>query len=336
MKSIQRCMPTFWRAATGRNNEVRAGRFPFGRRNPAQAPAAGARSRPGNSKSSVFGGFCAVRIACLLAVCGLAASCDSGGGGSAPAIRAGETQVWYGRANTWATSGPDVLRADVEACAAAGITGYMIELCGWNDFNPVPDDVAMALMDDVYHQLVGWCRSLGLWLFVSVANDNAGLNRYGDRGIPLSAQTAKIERCIEMIREHGSGNVIVQPCAETRTAAGLQLEARCAERLGGFTLVCNGNFGRPAHVEPWASFRAWHPLVFGDYPSDALVISDTGNMIRMLSANGSVDGPGDPAKLRAWVREVQASGAPVAGYYVLRYAQHDAPAIQALGEGLQP
>ncbi len=254
-----------------------------------------------------------------------------------PPIRAGETQAWYGRANTWASAGLAALQADVAACADAGVSGYIIELGGWGGTATFGSEAAKAATETAYRQLLGWCRSRGLWLFVTIGNDNTGFSRYGDPGIPLAAQADWIEWAIDLIRSHGAQNVVVQPCAETKTAAGYQLEARCAERLDGFTLVCNGNEGRPVQTEPWAAFRAWHPLLgTDDYPSDALIVSDSGDLIRLLSRDGSMDGPGDPDKLRAWVRMVKAKGSPVAGYYAFRNAQHDAPAIQALGEGLRP
>ena len=276
-----------------------------------------------------------IRGVVFSSICSFVAGCDDEAN-SPPPIHAGETQAWYGRANAWASAGLDALRTDVDACADAGVTGYMIELGGWGASTVFENDAAKAATEEAYGKLVGWCRSRGLWLFVTVGNDNAGFGGYGDRGIPLSKQTDTLEWAIDLVRSNGAQNVIVQPCAETKTATGFWLEERCAEQLDSFTLVCNGTGGRPAQTTPWASFRAWHPLLGEDSPPDALIISDSGDLIRLLSRDGSLDGPGDPDKLRAWVRRVKAKGSPVAGYYAFRNAQHDAPAIQALGEGLQP
>lgn len=275
-------------------------------------------------------------IAWLLLIGGFVTCCEDESK-DPPPICEGETQAWYGRANTWASAGLDALQDDIDACADAGVSGYIIELGGWGATTVFGNDAAKAATETAYAKLVGWCRSRGLWLFVTIGNDNAGFGGYGDSGIPLSAQSDWIEWAINLVRSHGAQNVIVQPCAETKTAAGFQLEARCAERLDGFTLVCNGNGGRPAQTAPWASFRAWHPLVgTDDYPPDALIISDSGGLTRLLARNGSLDGPGDPDKLRDWVRIIKANGSLVAGYYAFRNAQHDAPAIQAMGEGLLP
>ena len=272
----------------------------------------------------------------LFLICGLVPGCDDGDSDpSPPPIREGETQVWYGRVNTWAAAGLDVLRADVAACADSGVTGYMIELETWGDSTMGTDKEVPAATAEAYRNLVGWCRKEGLWLFVSVGNDNAGSGGYGDRGVPLSKVTERLEKLVELIRSRGSRNVIVQPCAETRTAAGMWIENLCVERLAGFPLAYNGNSGRPGNVPSWASFRAYHPLLGQVFPPDALIISDSGDLIRALSTDGSLGGPGDPDKLRAWVGMVKAAGAPVAGYYAFQHAGHDAPAIQALGQGLR-
>ena len=296
----------------------------------------GVRRRRGAERKGV--GLRAWVVACALG--GSIAGCGGGdadgwGTESAPAVRQGKTQVWYGRANAWAAGGLDALRADVEACAAAGVSGYMIELLGWGAVTTTDDEALKETTADAYANLVSWCRSLGLWLFVSVGNDNAGFGGYGDRGVPLSTQTELLDWAIDLVRSHGAANVIVQPCAETKTATGAWLEARCAERLAGFTLVNNGNGGRPAQAASWAEFRVWHPLLGSDNPPDALIVSDSGDLIRILASDHSLDGPGDPERLRAWVHLVKANGCPVAGYYAFLHAQHDAPAIQALGEALR-
>lgn len=241
---------------------------------------------------------------------------------------AGKFQVWYGRVNTWASSGKKAVEKDVAACAKAGVAGYMIEMAGWARPDAWTEEW-LKQIEKAYLHLLRECRRRGLWLFVSVVNDNMGSGKYGDKKIPLSAVVAQARRLAEIVKEGGRDNVIVQPVAETQTSAGRQFESWCVAFLGGFPLVYNGG-SRPAGIPGGFQFRAWHPFKTSDgIPSDALAVSDTGSIIMQLGAG--LDGPARPDTLEAWARRCRGMGCPVAGYYAFQFAGHDANGIKALG-----
>jgi hypothetical protein len=278
--------------------------------------------------SGIYRAACAVALA---AIAGCATVDTLLPTRSPPAIQAGQTQCWYGRVNEWA-SDSRVLRADISLCASEGVSGYMIELASFGAGRAVWNDpAAMARVEAAYAAAVAQCRARGLWLFVSIVNDNMGSRKYGDPGIPLSAVMDQARQLCAMVKRHGPSNVAVQPVAETQTSAGKQFEAHCLKELSGFTLVYNGA-SRPGGVPSGYRCRAWHPFKTSDVvPRDALAVSDTGSIIIALSSNGTLDGPGDPAAIEAWTRRIRAAGCPVAGYYAFLRKAHDPDAIRALG-----
>ena len=68
-------------------------------------------------------------------------------------------------------------------------------------------------------------------------------------------------------------------------------------------------------------------------PSNALVVSDHGLIIREL-ANGSLDGPGNPAKVSEFARLCKVKGCPVCGYYAFKHEKFDGKTIEALGKAM--
>lgn len=267
-----------------------------------------------------------VVVLVLAVVAGLAVWLLSGRRKAPPRI-GGKFQTWYGRVNTWAASEKS-LDKDVQAMAKAGVTGYAIELMGWARSDAWTD----KWLDQTgarYRYLLSLCRRHGLWLFVSIVNDNMGSRKYGDPGVPLSAVMPQARRLAQTVKDGGKDNVIVQPVAETTTAAGRQFEAWCVSQFAGWPLVYNGG-SRPGGIPAGYSFRAWHPFKIADkVPSDAIVVSDTGMIIAQLGVG--LDGPAKPDTLEAWARKVRASGCPVCCYYAFKFSGHDAPAIKALG-----
>lgn len=250
-----------------------------------------------------------------------------------PALAAGKTRTGYGRANCWAGAGKSTLRKDLVACAAAGVDLHTVEMAGWAETSVFGDAKRLADAQALYGWLVGQCRALGLWLLVSIANDNAGSGKYGDRGVGLARATADLHALAECVRRNGADNVLVQPVAETRTDAGRAFEAHCAALLTGFELVNNAG-SRPAGAGAMRHF-AWHPFKVADIagaPEGALVVSDTGSIV--LELGGSLDGPGNPAALKRYVAAVKARGCPAAVYYAFLRQAHDAAAIKALGAGV--
>ena len=239
-------------------------------------------------------------------------------------------QTWYGRVNTWQSAGWSLLKKDIVRCAKEGVTGYIVEMAGWAR----ADAWSKAWLDAVdrdYKQALKLCRKKGLWLFVSIVNDNMGLGKYGDKGKPLSALTGEAHVLCDIIKRHGHKNVIVQPVAETRTQAGRNFEQHCVRELGEkFQLVYNDG-SRPSGVPSGFKFRAWHQFNVTDpVPADALSISDTGQIITQLGEG--LNGPGKPQMLKSWAKAIKNMGCPVAGYYAFKYAGHDKPAIKALGK----
>ncbi len=244
----------------------------------------------------------------------------------------GKTQAWYGRVNAWAQDSK-ALKKDVEACANAGVTGYMIEMMGWARYDAWTPKW-LKETEEAYELLVKLCRRHGLWLFVSIVNDNMGSRKYGDPGIKLSSVYDKALDLARIVRDNGRDNVIVQPVAETTTDAGRKFEQDCVGILGGkFPLVYNGG-SRPGGIPGGWQFRAWHPFKVKDkVPADALAISDTGSIIMQLGVG--LDGPAHPFALEDWARRIRAQGCPVAGYYAFKRAGHDAAAIKALGRAIK-
>jgi len=244
-------------------------------------------------------------------------------------VLAGATQVWYGRVNWWAVAGKKALQKDLIECAASGVSGYMIEMAGWAGTSAIGRE---AEIKSRYTFLVEQCRVLGLWLFVSVVNDNSGSGKYGDTGPHLEDSNGTSRALIQCIMDNGPLNVIVQPVAETYSAGGRSIEAYAVRVLGAhdFKLVSNEG-SRPEIKAEWAHYRAWHPFNVTDrIPRDALAVSDTGKIIQQLGSG--LSGPGNPMALLDWVSRIRRIGCPVAGYYAFLRKDHDKAAIRALGD----
>jgi len=241
-------------------------------------------------------------------------------------------QTWYGIVNSWANDAK-LMDKVVDECADAGVSGIHIELCGWARYDAwTPDWVAKTAK--AYRRLVRRCRRRGLWLFVSVANDNMGSRKYGDPGIKLASVYDAVLQLVAVIRDEGSDNVIVQPTGETQTPAGVRLERDCIEMLKGFPLVYNGAMGRPKGIPAGFAWRAWHPFKVSDNPpNDAIVVSDTGSIV--LQLGGGYNTPANPADLETWARRISNCGCPVACYYAFLYHGLDKPAIKALGQAAE-
>ena len=244
-------------------------------------------------------------------------------------IKQGGFQVWYGLVNAWAMV-PETMDKVVDECAEAGVSGIHIELAGWAR-SGMWTDKWLADTAKAYRRLLARCRRRGLWLFVSIANDNMGSRKYGDPGIRMAVVYDKVLKLVQLVRDEGPDNVIVQPVGETQTPAGVKLEQDCILMLyPEFKLVYNGGMGRPSTLPAGFKFRAWHPFKVGDKPpADAIAVSDTGSIIMQLGVG--LNGPAHPDTLEAWARHIRACGCPVACYYAFLHDQLDKPAIKALG-----
>jgi hypothetical protein len=240
-------------------------------------------------------------------------------------------QTWYGRVNNW--TDVTVTQKDLPACHKYGVDGYMIEMAGWKH-NPDEQWTQPWINETAqsYKRLVKACRKNGLWLFVSIVNDNMGLHKDGDKQPHLEKVIPQAQQLAQIIKKFGPRNVIVQPVAETQTPAGEDFQRYCINYLKGFTLVYNGQVGFPSDTIAGMPFMAVHPAFMDTpIPQGALAISDNGSIIKQLAINHSGDGKGNPALLVQWATHVKACRALVAGYYAYRCHDFDEEAIKALG-----
>lgn len=249
-----------------------------------------------------------------------------------PKIEQGRTQTWYGRVNRWTLS-RHTLEQELDLMQECGVSGYMIELAGWgrHDQEPWCEEWLKTIRRE-YRHLVKECRKRDLWLFVSIVNDNMGKGKYGDTGPALEAVYNYALRLAEIIKQFGTKNIIIQPVAETNTEAGRRFEEHCAENLDSFILVYNGSGGFPKHCPEEFDFRAVHPShIVSTVPTDALIISDHGLIIRELAFDGGLESRGNPEKVKRWVNRLSQQGVPVVGYYAFKYEEYDPDTIRALG-----
>lgn len=249
-------------------------------------------------------------------------------------IRQGDTQPWYGRVNYWANS-KSLVKKETRTMRRYGTSGYIIEMAGWaGSANNRWTEDWLREIDNRYKHLVRHCRKNGLWLFVSIVNDNMGTGKYDDPGIPLSEVFPQAQQLCQIVKKHGNKNVIVQPVAETRTPAGQQFETYCLQNLSEFIMVYNGDYGRPDSMPQGYDYKAYHPHRTVDaVPSEAFIISDTGSIILELSIDSTYDGKGNPDKLKEWFKLVEnRNQPPVCGYYAFKRKDFDKESIKALGE----
>lgn len=239
---------------------------------------------------------------------------------------------FYGRVNMWCAGGNDALRKDIEVCASCGV-GYQIEMAGWGNGQTAFDgtDMLTAAMT-MYRQLHGWCKAAGIPLFVSISNWNITISKYGNKGRPFASIVPAAKKLAQAVLECGGKEwVYVQPVAETGKgdSAAVAFEKWCGNLFAGWKLVYNGGSRPSKPAYGWPLF-AYHPNAATDGGKPGgISISDTGAIIKQLSGNGTLDGPGDPVKIATWFSNCKASGAVGAGYYGFQRGTHDPFAIRA-------
>ena len=247
-------------------------------------------------------------------------------------ITNGKTQTWYGRVNFWAKD-MSLLKKELNALVKAGCSGYMIEMAGWaNSTGDMWTDKWIKEIEKKYTDFIEMCRARGLWAFVSVVNDNLGSGKYGDnRQHTIKSEYAKCQKLVQIVKKVGKDNVVIQPVAETQTAAGKQFEQYCIKELGGFKLCYNGAGGHPGGAIGSCQFYAVHPSkCSAANPGNAFVISDHGLIIRELNG-GPLVGHGNVAKIKQWKELNAKRGCPVVGYYAFQVQDFDKDAINAMG-----
>ena len=250
-----------------------------------------------------------------------------------PAIEQNHTQAWYGRVNRWTLS-RDILHQELDLMQECGVSGYMIEMASWARYQKQPwDETWIKMIKREYRHLLKECRKRDIWLFVSIVNDNMGKGKYGDTGPALEEVYDYALKLAKIIKRCGSKGVIIQPVAETNTQAGKRFELECITLFDGFTLIYNGDYGSPKTCPNGYDFRAVHPShITSNVPTDAIIISDHGVIIRELSIDGGLESKGDPNKVKMWVEKLSQQGVPVVGYYAFKYEDFDPDTILALGK----
>lgn len=239
-------------------------------------------------------------------------------------------QKWYGRVNFWMNM--TASKKDIEACVKYHLDGYMIEMAGWSGSAGAEpwSDAWISKIESNYKKLVKLCRAAGIWLFVSIVNDNMGQGKYGDKNPKLEKVIGQAKKLVAIVKSAGKDNVIVQPVAETQTTAGKQFDTYCKSELANFQLVYNGQGGQPTN-NGGMNFRAYHPSSVGrQIAGDAFAVSDHGAIIKEL-ANNTYDGPVNPQKVTAWYNNIKSWGCPVMGYYAFLVQNHDKFTIQTIG-----
>ena len=255
-------------------------------------------------------------------------------------IVSGKTQGWYGRVNSWSCGKKFVLRRDLDLCKKYGVDGYHIELVGWTDFDKDPASYRSQkyykTVRNRYKWLVKACRARGLWLFVSVVNDNAG--KHGEANNPrLEQQQDNVRFAFEQVFKNGPRNVIVQPVAEIQTGYGSKLNHQMTAELvsAGFQTVYNGA-GRASAPGDGSHWYAVHPAHVTDtYKPPAFVVSDHSLIIRELNKGNTLDGMGNPGAIKWWRYRCIMAGNPVVCFYHYAYdggKGSDKKAIRAMGE----
>lgn len=250
-------------------------------------------------------------------------------------LQPGKTRKFYGRVNTWASDKKSNLRKDLIACYANGINGYHIELASWGgDASVWESSSRIKNVKKRYEWLVDQCRALGLYLFVSVVNDNMGKGKYGDTGPKLEQVYDQAIDLANFVKKCGKKNVLVQPVAETQTSAGKRFDAYCIGALNEFELVNNSSGGRPATTNGM-KYRAWHPASIAAIrqikgASNCIISSDHGLLIREISYG--LDGKLKPEQMKPFYQACKDIGALCCCFYAFLYKGHDDKGIKAFGK----
>ncbi len=237
--------------------------------------------------------------------------------------------LYYGRVNRWMVDLPK-LKKEIRECGKAKI-GYHIELLGWSRYSG-GSDAMKAEIETAYKALLDYCTLYGVPVFVSIANDNAGQGKYGDKSPRLEKQRALLDWALQLVLKHGHKVVVlVQPVAEIQSSFGATWDAQANALLidAGFATCYNGSAGRPSGASNHTT-RAWHPQKTSDkVPSGAFCVSDCGSII--LQLNEGYDGKGKPDTIRAYVRRCREMGCTGYAHYAFLYnGDVDAAAIRAV------
>ena len=265
----------------------------------------------------------ALAIAAALALLSLGSGCDDSDASEGvvyPAPRAvlasGETLLFGGWVDDWCWVPEETLRAQIDAMQDAGWDGYLIEMGGSARWRGHTEEEARAILAERYSVLVDMLAARRMKLLNSIQNDNAGKGKYGDKSPPLSKQTAFSHWLVNLVSAVGRPDVVlVQPVAETESAAGFALEQYCATVLTNFTLVNNAG-SRPDERPTWAHYNADHPWSIEKTAREDIVVNDTSTFIRELDANGNMTGATNPDRVMAAYQKCRSLGVKLFGLYL--------------------
>ena len=265
-----------------------------------------------------------------------------GGGDDSPAapsstpvrLDPGATLLGAGWVNDWLWVPADLLREQICAMADNGWDAYLIEMGGAARWNGHTEAEARTALAERYPLLVQWCADEGLILLNSVQNDNAGQGKFGDQSPPLSGQVSFSAFLVNLIATVGRPDVVlVQPVAETQTAAGVDLERLCANNLSHFTLVNNAG-SRPDTKPVWADYNATHPWTLSTIYSEDIIVGDTTPFIIQMDADGDMSGFTNPAMVQEAYDASRSAGSLLFGVYI--FDAGPTPAVDyATLEGVQ-
>lgn len=168
---------------------------------------------------------------------------------SAPIISRNHYQWWYGSVNCWAVkvNGHYPFEAQIPELIKVGCTGYHIEMFGWK--GGLNSDATMSVVRDAYRKLVTQCRENKMWLFVDVINGNwngpntrwtAGVTNYDKLYVGYIVDHYG-QTMIDIIKENGPQNVIIQPIGEPGSKGQVsdchRFQDMCCDQLQGYILV---------------------------------------------------------------------------------------------------
>ena len=269
------------------------------------------------------------------------------------------TQYWYGRVNYWMTN-KRTIETEIAEMKSHGVSGYMIEMAGWRSgdgdirapkgsakYNGFINGITSA-----YTHLHSLCKQNGLWLFVSIVNDNALETKHNNDEIDQYHYYNDVARDLfNIILTAGGENVIIQPSAELaeyrntkkhgriRNTEGPRFQsdviAKCKELK--IPTVNNASGGFPSGTAG-CTYKAVHPgHISSSLPPDkgaTLVVSDNSPIIEEMNGGTNVDTVNancKPSKIREWKN--RCAGYLVCGYYDFKREKYNKDAIDAMGTG---
>lgn len=242
-----------------------------------------------------------------------------------PALNSKKPVIGYGRVSYWGMSKSDLLD-DLVRCATEGVMCYHIEYINWGE-DSIFDFNNYNKVHEMYKYLLKICRSLGMYLFVSVTNDNLGKNG----GKRLSSYYGQILQEFDFIKSCGKENVILQPVAETQTDTGKKLDTYAKSLFTNWITCYNGDGGRPSGNNGM-TYRACHPSSIANCSKykGSIITNDHSLLIKEIAENNSLSGAPDPLQLIKFVNEAKKGQAPLIVYYAFLYKKYDKKAEKAI------